>query len=70
MQCMEALIPTLAQIAVRQALATSGRVVEARDGQLIETATNGTLRVIRNIAKPMAVAMGSKRFRARRATPL
>ena len=74
MQRMEALIPMLAHIAVQRArwhaLATSGKVVEARDGQLIETAANGTVRVIRTIAKPMAVAMGTKRFRAGRATPL
>ena len=74
MQRMEAFIPMLAHIAVQRArwhaLATSGKVVEARDGQLIETAANGTVRVIRTIAKPMAVAMGTKRFRAGRATPL
>lgn len=74
MQRMEAFIPVLAHIAVQRArghaLATSGRVVEARDGQLIETAANGTVRVIRTIAKPMAVAVGSKRFRAGRASPL
>ena len=74
MQRMEALIPMLAHIAVQRArghaLATSGRVVEARDGQLIETAANGTVRVIRTIAKPMAVAVGTKRFRAGRASPL
>lgn len=71
MQRMEAFIPTLAHIAVQlarwQALATSGKVVEARNGQLIETAANGTVRVIRTIAKPMAVAMGTKRVRAYRA---
>ena len=74
MQPMEALAPTLAHIAVqrarRQALATSGKVVEARNGQLIESYADGTVRVIRTIAKPMAVAMGTKRFRARRASPL
>lgn len=74
MQRMEAFIPMLAHIAVQrarwQALATSGKVVEARDRQLIETAADGTVRVIRSIAKPMAVAMGTKRFRARRASPL
>ena len=38
MQCMEALAPTLAHIAVhrarRRALATSGKVVEARNGEV------------------------------------
>lgn len=59
MQRMEALIPTLAHIAVqrarRQALAISGKVVKARDGQLIESYADGTARVIRTIAKPVAV---------------
>ena len=74
MQNMEARIPSLAQIAVQRArlqvLATSGKVVEARDGQLVETAANGTVRVIRHIAKPIPVALGAKRFRAHKATQL
>ena len=74
MQSMEAFIPMLAHIAVQRAcwraLATSGKVVEARNGQLIESYADGTVRVIRTIAKPMAVAMGAKRFRARRASPI
>ena len=74
MQRMEALIPKLAHIAVlragRQALAASGKVVEARNGQLIESYADGTVRVIRTISKPLAVAMGTKRFRAHRASPL
>ena len=60
MQRMEALIPTLAHIAVqrarRQALATSGKVVEARNAQLIESYADGKAWVIRTIAKPVAVA--------------
>ena len=60
MQRMEALIPTLAHIAVhrarRRALATSGKVVEARNAQLIESYADGKARVIRTIAKPVAVA--------------
>lgn len=74
MQRMEALIPTLAHIAVQrarwQALAISGKVMEAHDGQLIESYADGTVRVIRTIAKPMAVAVGTKRSRAGRASPL
>ena len=74
MQNMEARIPSLAQNAVQRArlqvLATSGKVVEARDGQLVETAANGTVRVIRHIAKPIPVALGAKRFRAHKATQL
>ena len=67
MQNMESRIPFLAQIAVqqarRQALAVGGKVLEARDGQLVETAADGTMRVIRHIAKPIPVALGAKRFR-------
>ena len=71
MQRMEARIPELAGSAVKlaylQALTTSGKVVEARDGQLIETTVEGAVRVIRTIAKPVAVAIGAKRVRARQA---
>ena len=74
MQRMVAFIPTLAHVAVQRARwhahAISGKVVEARDGQLIETAAKGTVRVIRTIAKPMAVAVGTKRFRTRKASLL
>ena len=60
MQPMEALAPTLAHIAVhrarRRALATSGKVIEARNAQLIESYADGKARVIRTIAKPVAVA--------------
>lgn len=60
MQRMEALAPTLAHIAVhrarRRALATSGKVIEARNAQLIESYADGKARVIRTIAKPVAVA--------------
>lgn len=70
MQRMEARIPELAGSAVKraylQALTTSGKVLEARDGQLIETTAEGAVRVIRPIAKPVAVAIGAKRVRARR----
>ena len=74
MQNMEACIHSLVQIAVqrarRQALAISGKVLVARDGQLVETAANGTVRVIRHIAKPIPVALGSKRFHSHRAAQL
>ncbi len=69
MQRMEARIPELAGSAVKraylQALTTSGKVIEARGGQLIETTAEGKEHVIRSIAKPVAVTMGAKRFRAR-----
>ena len=74
MQRMEARIPELAGSAVKraylQALTTSGKVIEARAGQLIETTAEGTVRVIRHIAKPIPVALGAKRFRAHKATQL
>ena len=63
---MEAQIPELAGSAVKraylQALTTSGKVVEARNGQLVETMVDGTVRVIRSIAKPVAVMPGTKRM--------
>ena len=46
--------------------ATSGKVVDARDGQLIESYADGTVRLIRTIAKPVAVAVGTKRWAAAR----
>lgn len=68
---LESRIPELAGSAVKraylQALTTSGKVVEARNGQLIETTAEGAVRVIRTIAKPVAVTMGAKRVRARQA---
>lgn len=71
MQRLEARIPELAGSAVKraylQALTISGKVIEARNGQLIETTAEGTVRVIRSIAKPVAVTMGTKRVRARQA---
>ena len=69
MQHMEARIPELAGSAVKraylQALTISGKVVEARNGQLIETTSEGSVRVIRSIAKPVAVKIGAKRVRVR-----
>lgn len=71
MQRMEARIPELAGNALRraylQALTTSGKVIEARKGQLIETTAEGAVRVIRNIAKPTEVRVGEKRVRVRKA---
>ena len=71
MQRMEARIPELAGGAVKraylQALTTSGKVIEARGGKLIEITAEGQVRVIRSIDKPVAVTMGTKRVRARQA---
>lgn len=71
MQRMEAQIPELACSAVKraylQALTTTGKVVEARNGQLVETNAEGTVRILRSIAKPLAITIGTKRVRAHKA---
>jgi hypothetical protein len=71
MQRLEAHIPELAcmtfKLAYLQALTTRGKVIEARQGQLIETTAEGGVRVIRALAKPTQVRMGEKRVRARQA---
>lgn len=71
MQHMEAQIPELAGTAVKraywQALTTTGKVLEARNGQLVETTSDGAVRVVRSIAKPISVTMGTKRTRALKA---
>ena len=71
MQHMEAQIPELAGSAVKrtywQALTTTGKVLEARNGQLVETTADGSVRVMRSIAKPVSVTLGAKRTRAPKA---
>lgn len=71
MQLMEARIPELAGNAVKrayyQALTTSGKVLEAKRGQLVETSSDGQTRVIRSLGMPIAIAPGTKRTRARKA---
>ncbi|MEN9842494.1 MAG: hypothetical protein RLZZ612_323 [Pseudomonadota bacterium] len=69
MQELEARIPELAGHAVKrayqQALVTSGKVLEARHGELIETTAQGQQRLIRQLTPPTAIAIGTKRIRAR-----
>ncbi len=71
MLTMEAQIPSLASGAVKraycQALTISGKVVEAVNGQLVETSSEGGQRVIRTLATPIAIAPGTKRTRVRKA---
>lgn len=71
MQRMEVQIPELAGTAVKraywQALTTTGKVLEARNGQLVETTAEGSQRVVRSIAKPISVTLGAKRTRAPKA---
>lgn len=67
MQTLELQIPQLASAAISQAyaraLTTSGKVVEARDGRLVETYADGSEKFIRNLAKPIPVVAGTTRVR-------
>ena len=69
MQIMEAHIPELAGHAVHrayfQALTTSGKVLEAVNGFLVETSAEGEHKKIRKLPAPTAVVPGSKRVRTR-----
>lgn len=64
MQAMEANIPELAGAAVKrayyQALTQSGKVLEAINGQLVETSVDGTSRVIRNLNAPIKAVAGTR----------
>jgi hypothetical protein len=61
---LEAGIPRLAQGAFErayyQALTTSGKVLRAINGQLVETHADGTEVVIRRIHAPIKVTQGAK----------
>jgi hypothetical protein len=65
-------IPHLAQGAFKrahyQALTTSGKVLRAVNGQLVETYADGTEVVIRNIASPVKTVNGAK-FSLKRKAP-
>lgn len=69
MKVLEAGIPKLAegafQRAYYQALTTSGKVMQAVNGKLVETHADGTETVIRTIHSPVKVTMGAK-FRLKR----
>lgn len=69
LQTADELIPLLAARAFRrardQALASSGRVMEACNGNLVETFADGTQRIVRPLPTPTPVAVGSKRERRR-----
>lgn len=70
MQAMESHIPELAGAAVKQAyyraLTVSGKVVEAVNGNLVETSAEGGQRLIRPLSAPVGVTPGSKRRLARK----
>lgn len=69
MQIMEARIPELAGHAVKRAyyhaLTTSGKVLEAVNGVLVETTVDGEHKEIRRLTAPTFVEPGSKRVRKR-----
>ena len=62
----EVFIPELAEVAIKQAyyqtLAAGCSVLEVVDGQLIESAPDGSRRVIKSLPKPIPVKPG-QRFR-------
>ena len=64
MKVLEAAIPELAhgafQRAYYEALTTSGKVMRAVDGKLVETYADGTETVIRSIHSPIKVTLGTK----------
>lgn len=67
MRDLEERIPFLAEDAVKKArtktLSSGRNVVEAVNGKLIESHSDGTYRVIRSLAPPISVALGQKRLR-------
>jgi len=64
---LERRIPELAEGAVKQAyckaLASGRNVVEAVDGQLIESHPDGSSTVLKKIKAPIPVSPGQKKFR-------
>ena len=72
MKNLEAGIPTLAEGAFRrayyQALTSSGMVLRAVNGLLVETHADGTETVIRAIHNPVKVLVGTKFKLKRRGT--
>jgi hypothetical protein len=70
MSNLEKRIPELAEGAVKQAycktLASGRRVVEAVNGQLVESRPDGTSKVLKSLQAPTPVAPGQRRVRVRR----
>ena len=69
MRLLEVRIPELADGAVKQAyyqaLTSGSKVLEAVNGELIESSSDGSTRVIRELSAPTPVTFGSKRVRRR-----
>ncbi|MBI2353998.1 MAG: hypothetical protein HYV06_03035 [Deltaproteobacteria bacterium] len=70
MSAREKRIPELAEEAVKKArtrtLQSGRNVVEAVDGELVETRPDGSRKVIRPLASPILVAPGQKLIRRRK----
>jgi hypothetical protein len=70
MSYLEGRIPELAEGAIKQAycktLIAGGRVVEAVNGQLVESHPDGSSKVLKNLEAPTRVAVGQRRVRDRR----
>ncbi len=70
MSNLEKRIPELAEGAVKQAycktLASGRRVIEAINGQLVESSPDGTTRVLKPLPAPTPVIPGQKRVRIKR----
>lgn len=69
MQLLELNIPELAggafQRAYQLALSSDGKVLEAVNGQLVETSADGTQRVVKKLSRPIPVVPGTKRVLVR-----
>ena len=67
LESLEARIPEMAQVAFLQAqlnaLAVSGKVLQASKGQLVELSAEGSVRFIKAIEPPFKVQVGAKRKR-------
>ncbi len=67
MSYLEKRIPELAEGAVKKAycktLASGNKVVEAVNGQLVESRPDGTRKVIKTLPKPVAVVPGLRKIR-------
>ena len=67
LESLEARIPEMAQVAFLQAqlnaLAVSGKVLQASNGQLVELSAEGSVRFIKAIEPPFKVPVGVKRKR-------
>lgn len=67
LESLETRIPQMAQTAFShahfKALTISGKVVQTIGDQLVELSAEGTVRVLKGIAPPLQVQVGTKRVR-------